>query len=123
QSNQIVHNYFLVRLFSIMCNEGASRSFRDSFKAQTDIELEDFFVLSVFFFSIFYTLKKPVIKYEEFLPKLSPAYPVTVIKQYLSLVGANFEQLQQLMKIRRGETRGDGGVRVEEYFSEPLLLE
>ncbi|TNZ33706.1 hypothetical protein CGK50_23915, partial [Vibrio parahaemolyticus] len=34
-----------------------------------------------------------------------------------------FEQLQQLMKIRRGETRGDGGVRVEEYFSEPLLLE
>ncbi|CAM3260879.1 hypothetical protein [Vibrio diazotrophicus] len=123
QTNQIVHNYFLVRLFSIMCNEGASRSFRDSFQAQTDIDLEDFFVLSVFFFSIFYSSKKPVIKYEEFLPKLSPAYPVAVIKQYLSLVGANFEQLQQLMKRRRGETRGDGDVRAEEYFSEPLLLE
>ncbi len=123
QTSQLVHNYFLVRLFSIMCTEGASRSFRDSFKAQTDIELEDFFVLSVFFFSIFYSSKKPVIKYEEFLPKLSPAYPVAVIKKYLSLVGANFEQLQQLMKSRRVEIRGDGDVRAEEYFSEPLLLE
>lgn len=123
QTNKIVHNYFLVRLFSIMCNEGASRSFQNNFKAQTDIDLEDFFVLSVFFFSIFYSSKKPVIKYEEFLPKLTPAYPVAVLKQYLSLVGANFEQLQQLMKRRKGETRGDGDVRAEEYFSEPLLLE
>ena len=123
QTNQIVHNYFLVRLFSIMCNDGASRSFRDNFKAQTDIDLEDFFVLSVFFFSIFYSSNKPVIKYEEFLPKLSPAYPVFLIKQYLSLVGANFEQLQKLMKQRRRKTRGDGDVRAEEYFSEPLLLE
>ncbi|WP_345874488.1 GapS1 family protein [Shewanella algae] len=123
QTNQIVHNYFLVRLFTIMCHESASRSFRDSFKAQTEIELEDFFVLSVFFFSIFYISKKPVIKYEEFLPKLSPGYPVTLIKQYLSLVGANFQQLQQLMKCRKFEIRGDGDVRAEEYFSEPLLLE
>ncbi|EJG0713348.1 hypothetical protein ACIL2W_003257 [Vibrio parahaemolyticus] len=123
QTSQLVHNYFLVRLFSIMCTEGASRSFRDSFKAQTDIDLEDFFVLSVFFFSIFYSSKKPVIKYEEFLPKLSPAYPVAVIKQYLSFVGANFEQLQQLIKSRRVEIRGDGDVRAEEYFSEPILLE
>lgn len=123
QTNQIVHNYFLVRLYSIMCNEGASRTFRDSFKAQTGIELEDFFVLSVFFFSLFYSSKKSVIKYEEFLPKLSPAYPVAEIKQYLSLVGANFQQLQELTKSRRGETRRDGDVRAEEYFAEPLLLE
>ncbi len=123
QTSQLVHNYFLVRLFSIMCSEGASRSFRDSFQVQTDIALEDFFVLSAFFFSIFLSHKRPVIKYEEFLPKLTPAYPVVVIKQYLSLVGANFEQLQQLMKRRREETRGNVGLRAEEYFSEPLLLE
>lgn len=57
QISHIIHNYFLVRLFSIICNDAASRSFRDNFKKQTDIELEDFFVLSVFFFSMFYMSK------------------------------------------------------------------
>lgn len=123
QSNQLVHNYFLVRLFSIMCKEGASRSFQDNFKTQTEIDLKDFFVLSVYFFSIFFASDKPVIKYEEFLPKLLPAYDVTLIKKYLSLVGANYAQLQQLMRQRKEKIRIEGHIREEEYFSEPMLLE
>ncbi|ELR66960.1 hypothetical protein C942_04664 [Photobacterium marinum] len=119
QIDQIHHSFFLVRLYTLMCSDSASSSFKTNFKAQVGIDLQDFFVFSLFLCSLFMNQNTAYIPYKELIAKLHPAFSMETIKLMLKTVGVNALEMRELAQERRKKL---GDVKPSEYFLEPMLL-
>ncbi len=119
QQDQRVHLYFFTRLYTIMCSKEASTAFRDNFKQQIGVELQDFFVFSLHFAAMFLEAPSSFISYSDLVCRLNPAFDIDTLIKMLNALGANLEEMRLIAKRQRAEK---GEVQAIEYFSEPILI-
>ncbi|EGR3149954.1 hypothetical protein C4D02_RS13625 [Vibrio parahaemolyticus] len=119
QQDQRLHLYFFTRLYSIMCSKGASSSFKDNFKKEVGVELQDFFVFSLHFAAMFLERPSSFISYSDLVCRLNPAFDVDSIRKMLKALGANPQDMRKIAQEYRAER---GAPRAVEYFSEPMLI-
>ncbi|ELY1986592.1 hypothetical protein SL034_001617 [Vibrio harveyi] len=125
QQPQIIHAYFLVRLYSIMVSVNNSPQFEQSFKKLTGIELERFYSLSLLMLQLFANVKSVYLPYKDLLTNFHPSYSIDEITLVLKSLGANWEELRTYFKDRRERL---GPLKKSEYCAEtqltkfPLLL-
>jgi len=119
QQDQCLHLYFFTRLYTIMCSEGASASFKDNFKQEVGVELQDFFVFSLHFAAMFLERPSSFISYSDLVCRLNPAFDIDSIRKMLKTLGANPLDMRQIAQKKRAER---GEPRAVEYFSEPMLI-
>ncbi|ELA8198505.1 hypothetical protein RGL65_002550 [Vibrio parahaemolyticus] len=117
QSDYTKHIYFLLRLKSILCSHSSSELYRNEFKRTTGLDLNEFFIFSLFLLSLFGQNNR-FVSYEELFPKLYPAFSYEKIYTMLTFVGATPVELRKIIqKLKIGKK-----FRSEDYFSEPLTI-
>ncbi|EPW6542201.1 GapS1 family protein [Vibrio vulnificus] len=119
QQDQRLHLYFFTRLYTIMCSEGASASFKNNFKQEVGVELQDFFVFSLHFAAMFLEKSSSFISYSDLVCRLHPAFDIDAIRKMLKALGANPRGMRQIAQEQRAKR---GELRAVEYFSEPMLI-
>ncbi|MCY9862038.1 hypothetical protein OTK49_05780 [Vibrio coralliirubri] len=125
QQPQIIHAYFLVRLYSIMVSVNESPAFKNSFKQATNVELDRFYSLSLLLIQLFANTKSVYLPYKDMLTNFHPAFSVDEIAAILSALGANVGDLKAHFRERRLTL---GAIKKAEYCAEthltryPLLL-
>ncbi|WP_455168461.1 GapS1 family protein [Alkalimarinus alittae] len=118
QKDQIAHLFFMVRLFSIMCDKNSSSFFNDKFKEITGLELREYFVFAWYLNSVFINQSASYIPYSELIIKLYPAFSLEKISKLLKLVGATPDQLKNEIQLWRSQNP----LKPAEYFTEPLTI-
>lgn len=119
QQDQRLHLYFFTRLYTIMCSEKASASFKNNFKQEVGVELQDFFVFSLHFAAMFLEEPSSFISYSDLVCRFNPAFDIDSIRKMLKALGANPRGMRQIVQEKRVER---GELRAVEYFSEPMLI-
>jgi hypothetical protein len=125
QQPQIIHAYFLVRLYSIMVSVNKSPQFEQSFKKLTGIKLDRFYSLSLLMLQLFANAKSVYLPYKDLLTNFHPSYSIDEITSVLKSLGANWGELRTYFKDRRERL---GPLKKSEYCAEtqltkfPLLL-
>lgn len=121
QTNQSENIYFLVRLYTIMCDKDSSSYFKNEFKKHTGLELDEFFVFAFFLDFIFKDNEKPYYSYSKLVPVLLPGFSFDFVRKALLLIGSDLYSLQSILLDMRLKSKIEFTSR-EEYFAEPKLL-
>ncbi|MCF7497629.1 hypothetical protein L3V35_21820 [Vibrio sp. L5-1] len=119
QQDQRLHLYFFTRLYTIMCSEGASASFKNNFKQEVGVELQDFLVFSLHFAAMFLERPSSFISYSDLVCRFNPAFDIDSIRKMLKILGANPLEMR---KIAQDQRTKKGELRAVEYFSEPMMI-
>lgn len=122
QEDQVFHISFLVRLYSIICEENASIYFEDKFKSIAGVSLEKFFIFSLFLLLSFKDGEKktPFISYSQLIVKLNPVYKIAEIEMMIKALGSNLFDACKFIKDKRAKV---GPLKASDYHAEPLIIE
>ena len=122
QENQTEHGFFLIRLYTLLFTVSDTPRLKELFYKSTKVSLEDFFVLSLFFYTLFMrqnVKNSNYVSFKDIITLLVPAFSIEVIINFLKAIGSNGNQLKlEAVKYRRES----GDVKKHEYFSESYLL-
>lgn len=117
QLTPLHHHFTLIRLYSLMIIDGKTPYFEKTFKKITEIELFDFFQLSLWL-SFASVHQKGIIKYEQILKEFYPKYTTHYLAKILKLVSGGSAKLREVMS-----TVKTPKISPERYFASPKLLD
>ncbi|WP_105253317.1 GapS1 family protein [Pseudoalteromonas sp. T1lg75] len=116
QVPRITHSFFLLRLHTIMFQQGYKQAFIDDFNKATGVNLEEFFL-----FALWVDLKLTQegvseLSLSQIISSLYPAFSISSISRILKLVGSPICNLKKLARPLPTP------LKPETYFYEPLLI-
>lgn len=118
QKNQIIHLYFMVRLYEIIYDKNQQSSYYSIFFKETGVNLEDFFVFCFMVFVIFENQNNSYCNYSVLIVNLYPYFSVEEILKMIDLVGATPNKIREMMI----EWRSKNSLHKSEFFSEPFTI-